>query len=306
MTNPPAGWYPDPAPDTAPGRLRYWDGARWTEHLHDPAPQPPVPPAPQPQHTDPAAGPAAGVDPGPYPGTYGSTAAGPEQQAQAPYSPYSPYPQYPQYPQTQAQPAGVDPGRRTTPDGVPLSGWWFRVLARLLDAVVLLPLYVLAVTPVVASQWDELRQWWDDSMYAADHNLSSPPLPDLFDVTTGAGLALVLVVLAVNLVWEVLFLAWKQATPGKLILGLRVRRRDTPDLPWSSIVRRVGFVVGVGLLGQLPVLGVLFALVGLLDYLWPLWDGKNQALHDKVAGTNVVRPAKAPVTIEGAAPPPRW
>jgi uncharacterized RDD family membrane protein YckC len=26
----------------------------------------------------------------------------------------------------------------------------------------------------------------------------------------------------------------------------------------------------------------------LLDNLWPLWDRKRQALHDKAAGTNVV------------------
>jgi uncharacterized RDD family membrane protein YckC len=26
-----------------------------------------------------------------------------------------------------------------------------------------------------------------------------------------------------------------------------------------------------------------------LDYLWPLWDTKNQALHDKVVGSIVVR-----------------
>jgi hypothetical protein len=35
MTQIPAGWYPDPAPQTLPGRLRYWDGAAWTEHVSD-------------------------------------------------------------------------------------------------------------------------------------------------------------------------------------------------------------------------------------------------------------------------------
>jgi uncharacterized RDD family membrane protein YckC len=32
----------------------------------------------------------------------------------------------------------------------------------------------------------------------------------------------------------------------------------------------------------------LFGLLGLLNDLWPLWDDKKQALHDKVAATNVV------------------
>ena len=30
------------------------------------------------------------------------------------------------------------------------------------------------------------------------------------------------------------------------------------------------------------------SVLTLIDYLWPLWDDKRQALHDKVAKTQVV------------------
>lgn len=33
----------------------------------------------------------------------------------------------------------------------------------------------------------------------------------------------------------------------------------------------------------------LFVLPIVLDYLWPLWDKKNQALHDKVVGSVVLK-----------------
>ena len=260
MTQIPAGWYPDPAPQTTSGRLRYWDGLGWTEHLHDP--QPPAPVHPQ--------GPAPTYPPA-YPSTYPEGYAG-----------------------SYAVPASSR--SLTTPDGVRLAGWWWRVLARVLDGFIAIPLNVLAMTPVVVSQWSELRQWVDDLSYAADHGTPDPPAPDLFNFTTGAGLALVLSLLAAYVLYETVFLLWKQATPGKLIVGLRVRRRESPDLPASSVLARVGFVL----------LGQLCGLLLLLDYLWPLWDDKSQALHDKVAGTNVVRPEREPATPTEAALPNRW
>ena len=33
----------------------------------------------------------------------------------------------------------------------------------------------------------------------------------------------------------------------------------------------------------------IFTLPLILDYLWPLWDDRNQTLHDKVPSTVVVR-----------------
>jgi uncharacterized RDD family membrane protein YckC len=60
-------------------------------------------------------------------------------------------------------------------------------------------------------------------------------------------------------------------------------------MPWGTVllrwlVQNAGSIVGV-----VPVAGSAGSLFSLLDSLWPLWDDKNQALHDKAARTNVVR-----------------
>jgi len=40
--------------------------------------------------------------------------------------------------------------------------------------------------------------------------------------------------------------------------------------------------------GCILVLSLISSLAYLLDVLWPLWDDKRQAIHDKAAATNVV------------------
>lgn len=285
MTQTPAGWYPDPDPSFAdrPGRLRYWDGQRWTEHIHEP--EPPQPPAPEPmqQPTPPAAQPPGYPVPGEQTTPPAYPAYGDAQQQPYTHQQYGQYPAYPAQPTAPYGQAPYEPSytdKATTPDGVPLAGWWWRVLAVVLDSIIALPLYAVAVIPVVASQWDALEQWVDDQNYAIENNTADPPTPDIFDITTGPGLALSLSLFGAYLLYTLVFLFWKQATPGKLILGMRVRLRESPDLPASAILARVGFVV----------LGQICGLLLLLDYLWPLWDSKKQALHDKVARTNVVKP----------------
>ena len=73
---PEAGWYDDPEDAT---RLRYWDGAAWTDAFQPrPATPPPPPPAgmapPGSPPPGPAPGPAAGPAAGPAPGPAGDAA----------------------------------------------------------------------------------------------------------------------------------------------------------------------------------------------------------------------------------------
>ncbi len=60
MAYPPAGWYDDPAGNTA--LERYWDGNQWTQHTRETAAATPPPPAPS------APAPAPGPAPAPAPG----------------------------------------------------------------------------------------------------------------------------------------------------------------------------------------------------------------------------------------------
>jgi uncharacterized RDD family membrane protein YckC len=69
-------------------------------------------------------------------------------------------------------------------------------------------------------------------------------------------------------------------TWGKQALGIRVVRDG--GLPFTYGTALLRDVVIKALFG-------VFAITSLLDSLWPLWDDQNQALHDKLAGTHVVR-----------------
>ena len=68
-------------------------------------------------------------------------------------------------------------------------------------------------------------------------------------------------------------------TLGKRALGIRVL---------DDRGGRAGYGRAFGRNIVARVIG-LFPFVGLIDVLWPLWDDKNQCLHDKAASTIVVR-----------------
>ncbi|MCC2592369.1 RDD family protein [Tessaracoccus sp. OS52] len=279
VNQPPAGWYPDPA---GSGDERYWDGGSWSHVTR----------------------PAGGLNNGNQPDGYLSGQASygqPDQQSQQSYDqqPQQPYGQQPygQQPYGQQpygqQPYGQQPyGQYSYPSagyGGPgragygsgqLAGWWWRVLASIIDGVVfLIPQGVLQSLMLVEAT-RLLEGWLEEAMIATERNSTAlPPIPpEVYSGYLAYGLVVALLVIA----YRIVMVAQFGGTVGQLATGLRVVRdgdHSFSNVSWgSSAVRGVLAVV----LFQVPVLGLVNALM-------PLFNGKKQTLHDMAAKTVVVK-----------------
>lgn len=275
-----AGWYDDPQDQD---NLRYWDGVQWTNHT-SPKQKPGLDRAGQSQQS-------WGTAPGQGDGEagYNQQGIGYGQGGYGQQGGYDPQQSYGQQGQWQGAPMpGSYPGqlagsRATTPDGQPLAGWWHRVLARLIDGILLGILGAVVLLPIVAPGFvDNVGLWMDEVLATAQAGSAvAPAMPaglesDLFRLSMAS--------LVLGLVYEIGMVHLFGGTVGKLVTGLRVRLRETPGNPPLGAAAIRGAVYQV--LPQIPYLGWIATL---LNYLWPLWDPKRQALHDKPAKTNVVR-----------------
>lgn len=272
----PSGWYDDPQD---PSQLRYWDGVVWSSHV-----TPKVSPTVEqsnigmPYGVTPA---AARTQASGSQGAQGTPAAqggyGPSRQGQGQQD--SKWPAYGQGPGTLGQQqGGWQSPQKATPDGVPLAGWWLRALARFLDSLfaglLALPFtgwfyyrYIVGVIDWTSSLAEETA--------AGTSPIMAFPPADVLQFAIEASI----IGMLVSVAYEVFFLNRSGATPGKKIVGISVRLRDRAGpMPMKTIFGRSLCYFAFTLVSVLSILNVL----------WPLWDEKKQALHDKVASTNVV------------------
>ena len=175
----------------------------------------------------------------------------------------------------------------TTDDGVPLAGWWWRALAIVIDALIVGVSTTLLLLPIYLRLATALGDYFRATMEAAQQGQAMPPQPDLTALLSANDqLILLLVSLGVHTLYITLFLRWRSATPGKLVVGLRVvpvdRGRSTEKLGWSTAVVRA-------LIWTIPNVQALLLIIRIVDALMPLWNPKRQALHDVAAKTQVVK-----------------
>ncbi len=169
----------------------------------------------------------------------------------------------PTYPSDAAEREAAERSAETSHD---FASWGRRFGAYLLDTVIILvPLFAIAFAIGFAAGGEDE------------------------DAAIGAlGLAYVLTAIAPFIYFTYFHGRESGQTPGKKALGIRV----VADRTGGSI----GYGRAFGRYAITFVFGILI-LPLLINYLWPLWDEKNQALHDKVVGSVVVKAWKLGPTI---------
>jgi len=277
MSQQPSGWYDDPS---NADMLRYWDGVTWTNHT---APKK-SPTASQstiglPQQSQQAQqGQYGQVPPDrtgvPTPTTPMPQGSGWQSQSQAPQQQAQGH--YPQAPANAQWMHNI----RTTADGVQLASWGKRFGAWILDGIILGIASYLLLRAFVPDYFASIQRVVDAAA-AQDQAAMSSLINDVAAQAVKAGL----VSWVFSAIYCIAFWTTTGQTPGKMALGISVRRTDASgplDLV-TAIRRRL-----LSALQLVPFVSGIYFLVFLLDGLWPLWDDKRQALHDKVASTQVV------------------
>jgi uncharacterized RDD family membrane protein YckC len=94
-------------------------------------------------------------------------------------------------------------------------------------------------------------------------------------------LALVIQAAVVIVYGAVLIGSPRGQTVGMMAVGIRCVGGEAGE--------RVSYGRAAGRAAFEYLLAILLFIPWVLDMLWPLWDGRRQALHDKVVGTVVLR-----------------
>jgi uncharacterized RDD family membrane protein YckC len=138
------------------------------------------------------------------------------------------------------------------------AGFWVRVGAAIIDTLLL----SIIILPVLTAVYG--------SAYWSSDRLIQGPADFLISWVAPA--------IAVVLFWIA-----RQATPGKMALGIRIVDAETGGKPRNGqlVLRYLGYYVSM-----LPLF---------IGILWVAFDSRKQGLHDKIAGTVVVRTRRGAV-----------
>lgn len=258
-TQPPAGWYPDPAGGAGE---RFWDGQAWSQATRDKSQRT--------QWTPPADAPGQGGQP-----TGPQWSSGPQQQ-------YPPQQGSGPYPPVQ-QPYGQVWGKPVPAQGgYALAGFWWRVLGYIVDGFIVGVLDFVLTAPVRAQASTSLEYYLGRLVQVMqDPSAEMPPIPQ--DLISAYAM-LIVISLVLLALYRTLTLGLMNATLGQRLCGLRVATRDDEQLApigWKAAASR-------GIFGAL-----IYQVIGFFGQISVLFTDRKQTLPDMISKTVVVNTREA-------------
>lgn len=160
-------------------------------------------------------------------------------------------------------------------DGRQYGGFWLRLLARIIDGVVLMIPSVTVMVLVLGTSFFSSVMGGDFSVF-----------------TNGAPMFIVagLINACMYAAYEAFLTSTYGGTLGKMALGLRVILPDGGMLSLQQALIRHLIYAGGGIIGALvPMAGFLNGLWMLADNVSAAFDPRKRALHDRIANTFVVK-----------------
>ena len=188
---------------------------------------------------------------------------GPEQPGPPPPPPpgYQPPPNYGQAPPAYGMGAATGPA-------TPYASWWSRVGASLIDGLLTIAIAIVPASIGAVILGMSATTSTDAAGYTTIEDAN--PLAFVFFGIAFIG------AFAFG-VWNVVFRQGRNGqTVGKKIVGIQVVRADT------------GQFLGAATAFLRWLLASIVGQACFLNYLWPLWDDKNQTWHDKIVGSVVL------------------
>jgi uncharacterized RDD family membrane protein YckC len=180
----------------------------------------------------------------------------------------------PGYTSTPPPGAGGPPLAATAPGAVGeryvLAGWWSRVGAHIIDGVIIGFGGLLLLIAITAP--------FSVGFFANDG-------VGIASLIVGFLIAVVCVAIVALLYAPALMARTNGRTFGRMATGIRVVRANGQPIDFGFamlrevVVKTLLFGIAGGLTGGLAIL---------VDYLWPLWDEENRALHDFVVDTRTI------------------
>jgi uncharacterized RDD family membrane protein YckC len=152
--------------------------------------------------------------------------------------------------------------------GRPLAAWWQRLVAIIIDGIIIdVPKSIIAAIVVGSG-----------AVYSTHH--------------IRAGLIVIdIIFIFIDLVYFALLNgSEKGQTVGQMALGIAVRDENTGGTigPQRAAIRILILIPGI-VVGWIPIIALLAGLYTIVAGLSPLWDSRRQGFHDKAQHTDVVK-----------------